>query len=590
MLYIIIGLGVLLILFFGLKDGTVHQWDRAGTSIAVGLYPFGEPHPLDAGNPAQVFEYRSDPILVNNGETPVFFTERLNLKNWRIVWRVEVLSRQTVEWMGRKTTLPKDAPFRMRSTLTYQGDLEELKSPTTDKLKRRLTACRPELLLVPATGVSVRSTHYHPSFLKGVFGVKGPKRLRESGKRPVNAILFMIDTLRPDHTPPYGHPYIIAPHIDMLASLGTVFTNSYGASSQTRPSVGSMFSGLQPLAHGAVRHATQSAMIHLGVPMLAEAFQQAGCSTQGVTSNAQVTNQFGFSKGFDSYRFTNFESNVTPMGLDILKTLDEPYFLYLHYMGPHSPYEPASPWKGMYRGKAKYKEQNAYSEEITLEDRRIGLILKELSMQGLLNRTLIWLVSDHGEEFWEHDWNGHGAKLYEETVRTVSIISHPAGLPMGQRITQPVTHADMFPTLASQFQLDTPKILQGIDLTPWLHGRIDPEQAARPLFLHLGGGLGPGPDESDKEGILLDGKKLIWWPQKNEWELYDLATDPGEKNNLIQQPGEIRQTLEALLRKHIGRSEEIANRYEIPGEEDTLPGLTDTEIEKLKRDGYLGGS
>jgi arylsulfatase A-like enzyme len=398
-------------------------------------------------------------------------------------------------------------------------------------------------------------------------------------------VMILVDTLRRDHTPPGGHPFIIAPHVDQLASLGVNFSQAYGASSSTRPSVGSIFTGLQPKAHGAVRHATQGAGLFLNAPRLAEAFKKAGHKTAAVSSNAQVSPAFGFDWGFDIFLSSVWESQVSLKGVEQLQTLDEPFFLYLHYMGPHQPYEPASPWKGMYQGHHAHAEQDAYAEEITQEDHQIGAIIKELAQQGLLDRTIVWLVSDHGEEFWEHGWNGHGANLFEESTQAVSIVSAPNVLPIGATIDEPVTHVDIFPTLSEIFSWKKNKYAQGLSLMPLINHKSNDVFAGRPLFLHHGGGNSAQPHFSDKDAVLLNKKKMVWWNQKDEWELYDLPTDPGEKKNIYQPNDPFIKSTTPLLEKHLSECQSITSSIKMLDE--SLPSLTPQEVENLKAHGYM---
>jgi len=567
----------------------------------IGLYPTGKSAPENPISPRLVFDYLSDPITRLGNEKVRFFVNSVQLKDWKLSWGLMDEQGNRVPMEKLEEMLSRNRPFRLYGSALYDGSLFKKpleawknKSPSSAPpegvflSRTQQENLRPELLPMPAVGVSVKPTLPGTSFFTRWF--RSPPRRFSAGdsNRPTNVVMILVDTLRADHTPPYGHPFVVAPHIDLLASLGWVFTRSYGASSSTRPSVGSIFTGLQPAAHGAVRHATQAAWLHLGVPLLAQAFQKAGFSTAGISSNAQITGQFGFDGGFQAYECPVWEKAVTPRAIRQLQTLSEPFFLYLHYNAPHAPYEPPPEWRGLYDHLTPSPEEDRYCAEITTDDRRIGLVLKELAKQGLLDRTLIWLVSDHGEEFWEHGWNGHGAKVFEETVRTVSIVADPLHLPMGVRCDQPVTHVDIFPTLTEWFGWKKPRYVQGISWLPILQGRETTEAAHRPLFLHHGGGLGPGAHESDKEAVLLDNQKLIWWTQKNEWELYDLHLDPGEKQNQWR-PGLEIQPLESLLKKHLEECRIIGMEYTLPNEAGKSVELRPAEIENLKAGGYLQG-
>ncbi len=595
---------VLIIFLFTPAGLAYDQSEPLPQSVSiVGLYPTGEISQKNESVSQLIFEYQSDPIVAEQPQDIDIKVGRLEFKNWRCQWFY--LDKKGDEFPFKNESLQKSRlnTFRLKCYLEFNPPFFNKKlgeNPQTNDngiypSPKQQKACRPEVLLVPASGLYVQPTIPRPSFISRLFGSEAPERLKGSSQQPENLVMFLVDALRADHTPSYGHPFVIAPHIDMLASLGTLFEQSYGASSSTRPSVGSIFSGLHPIAHGAVRHATLAAFLHDGVPLFAEFFDQKGYSTVGVSSNGQIIPAYGFKRGFDELQSPVWDNQVTPFGLEHLEYIDEPFFMYLHYIAPHTPYEPPVPYKGLYDGLTEYEEQDAYCGEITLDDRRVGQVLKVLAKQGLLDRTLIWLVSDHGEEFWEHGWKEHGVTVYEESIRTVSIISYPQLIPMGKRIDVPVTHVDVFPTLVEMLEWEPPKFLYGKSLMALLRNKENSNLFKnRPIYLHHGGGKKPAPHFSDKEGILLEDLKLIWWTQKDEWELYDLISDPGEKRNLMGTGKELDSELtdkvnkmKKLLKKHLENCRTIGKYYEFPDEAFRNVVLSPEEKENLMHLGYI---
>src|SRR5262249_40377156 len=85
--------------------------------------------------------------------------------------------------------------------------------------------------------------------------------------------------------------------------------------------------------------------------------------------------------------------------------------------------------------------------EIAYVDRQVGRLVKFLKSSGLLSRTLVVVVGDHGEGFGEHAELGHGMTLYEEALRVPLIVSQPGRLPAGRRITPRVSLVDFSPTI-----------------------------------------------------------------------------------------------------------------------------------------------
>lgn len=570
----------------------------------IGLYPTGESQPESANSTILVFEYKSDLITPISNPIQINYSS-LKLRDWTETWSIVTPNNKGIA-LQNDPLIEINQPFFLRCQLKYSDNSQKphsfpSQSPVPNQHQQE--AIRPEVLLVFARNVSVPCKVPEPSFIKRLLGAKAPRRVDRSQEISPNVIILLIDTLRLDHTPPGGHPFILAPHIDMLSSLGVFFSESYGASSSTRPSVGSILTGLQPNAHGAVRHATDGSALYVGVPFLPEKFLQSGYRTAAVSSNAQISPAFGFDRGFETFNSSVWESQVTPKGIEHLRKLDEPFFLYLHYMGPHQPYEPASPWKGLYKGQttipntlpsaktvasASHALHDAYAEEITQEDHQIGLILKELCQQGLLDRTILWLVSDHGEEFWEHGWNGHGATVFEESVQTLSILFYPALLSTRKTISIPIMQVDMVPTLSELLNWKSPTLSQGKSLVPLIKNSISTDFVHRPVFLHHGGGDSALPHISDKEAVLLDRKKLIVWPEINKWELYDIENDPFEQNNLFQENDPNVQRLKPLLENHLETCKTIEKAVQTFSDK-TLPPLSAQEIENLEAHGYNAG-
>ncbi|MDP8244918.1 MAG: sulfatase [Candidatus Hinthialibacter antarcticus] len=492
-----------------------------------------------------------------------FYPELIQFNNWTVTSTREIEN-------------STDLTSRIQCVIEYTGEVSLSAA--------QLHACKPVVLFLPTSGITYKPKAPSPSW-----GRAAPKR-REGSEGPQNLVLLMIDTLRDDCTPPYGHPFVIAPHLDLLASMGTTFTNAYAASSSTRPSIGTFFSGLHPIAHGAERHALTGARLRPGFPVIAEYMSSMGFETAGAVSNAQITSAYGFERGFQRYHCPIRDHEVTEMGMKELQRLSEPFFLYLHYIAPHQPYEPAGLYNGLYEGRTPYPEMDAYLAEVTQDDRRVGRILSELARQGLLDRTLIWTLSDHGEEFWEHGWNGHGANLYEESVRTVSIVNSPPYTPPGQTIETPVMHADVLPTLQDFYQQSAGFLSAGLSLKPFLQSQktaVLADFIQRPVFLHHGGGTKADAHPSDKQAILHDGEKWVWWTQTNAWEHYQLDQDPQEANDLAKSAsGAISSMQESLMRVN-NIQHQLAERFSTPGGDGQGINLSRQEMENLRDLGYV---
>lgn len=496
--------------------------------------------------------YRSEPIDPMPMGIVSAATEYIQIPGWNIDWGESPRQRRD------------DAPYCLSALVRYSGEL-----PVDAKTFLEIS---PRVLPVPMRVA----------------------RLRElPPPQPRNVVILLIDALRPDHLPEEKHSFVIAPHLSLIGTLGIRFETSYGASSSTRPSVGSIFTGLHPRIHGATKHTPSAAALHQRCKLMAETFAEQGFQTAAFWTNSQLSPAFGFDRGFQTYIGPLDDEAITPQAVEWLRTAQEPFFLYLHYLAPHAPYDPPSELEQLYRDKTGDSEHNRYFAEITVEDTRVGGFLAELARLKMLDRTALILLSDHGEEFWEHGWKEHGVTLYEESLRTVARwMNVPRFTPSGI-VADPVTHVDIFPTLCEWFRLPCPALwdtataaeAMGKSLLPLLDGRHEKAFESRTLFGHHNGGAEPGKHESDKQGIIRNHRKLIWWPIKKIWELYDLVADPAEKQNLVSDNHEPNDPLWHELQSQLKQIDSLGAMMA----EDSGPAgeLSQDEIENMKALGYL---
>jgi arylsulfatase A-like enzyme len=323
-----------------------------------------------------------------------------------------------------------------------------------------------------------------------------------------NLVLVVIDTLRADHLGAYGYERPTSPRIDQLAERALVFTRALAPASWTRPSVGSLFTGLHPSEHGAVSFAGSLAR---DVPTLAEGLRTAGYATIGVSGNfVHVNEGSGFARGFDHFvaprrpaseaeaLWTEAKSPVRPLRGDeindtVLQLLaareDRPIFLYVHYMEPHSPYAPGEAarrrlatdpgaWdlapvatndaivelarlRPALPADARRRLVDLYDAEIAEADAAVGFLVERLLEDVLGRDTVVVVVSDHGEEFGEHGGWFHGLTLHRESL-AVPLLIFDARRPRAERIDAPVDLLDVPVTL-----LD----LAGVAPPPGVRGR-----------------------------------------------------------------------------------------------------------------------
>jgi arylsulfatase A-like enzyme len=389
--------------------------------------------------------------------------------------------------------------------------------------------------------------------------------------RPRNAILISIDTLRPDHLGCYGHERPTSPTLDALAEDGVRFEDVTAAAPWTLPSHATMLTGLYPNHHGVKSHETRLAQ---EVVTLAEEFEQAGYQTYAVVNTHNMgALQFQLDQGFgEEFRYIieveedrrSMKLKTFNSGDTIVSTAkqflrgrdpDEPFFLFLHFYDVHTDFTPRAEYRqqlvGPYAGRMTgstpqlVKFRNAgeqlseadlrwlremYDAEIRQLDDLLGRFFGWLDDEGLYDETLFVITSDHGEEFQEHGSLLHGRTQYQEVLGIPLLLSGP-GIPAATVISTPVHGVDVTPTILGIMGLDSSMPRDGLDLSPtWSDGAL-PQRLLYGEADH--NNLVAGQMVVDTRKMVREGdSKLLYDTHTERNELYDLAADPGERNDL----------------------------------------------------------
>lgn len=325
--------------------------------------------------------------------------------------------------------------------------------------------------------------------------VRSPERAPASlaNPRPPHVVLFLVDTLRRDRLGVYGNTRGLTSRTDRFATESILFEEAVAQSSWTKPSVASVLTGLDPLHHGT---SAVDSRLPESFELLSERLQRAGYETAAVSSNRHIDARSGFAQGFDDFYFEGIVSaeRVIDRAFDWLdrRTRARPFFLYLHLIDPHAPYEPpqaererfaatvSDPSVGsrqgllsLYRRRPRSRSaeiediQLLYDAEVAAMDSQFGRLLDGLAQRGIYDNTLLIFLSDHGEEFDEHGFLGHGRNLFAQSLAIPLIIkpsmSSASPIPPGTRIQGPAQHLDIITTVLSAATLPTAG-LPGIDL------------------------------------------------------------------------------------------------------------------------------
>jgi arylsulfatase A-like enzyme len=392
-------------------------------------------------------------------------------------------------------------------------------------------------------------------------------------QRAKNLLYILIDTVRQDVFRGFNpKTRVEAPAMDRLARESSIFTNAYANSNWTKPSVATIWSGLYPSTHNTK---TKPARLPREVPVYSEHLRKHGFATAAFIANGYTSGKFGFKRGWDHYR--NYIREDKPykavhVYADALAWLkrnrDKRFFLYIQSIDPHVPYEAPRPFLSRYHegeykgrlgptvtgyetqdfneGKVPFSEEDRqytrahYDGEVTYHDHHFGLFLEQVRRMGLLDETLLVVSNDHGEELLDHGKYGHGHTLYEELIRAPLVIRYPPLFPAGGVYDEVVELVDLLPTELQVLGLPWLNGIEGLSLLGLVQGRpaMVPGYAISE-YRQLG------------RAVRLGTYKLIRW-RSGKTELYDLARDPGEQENVAASHPVARRACEVYLGEGLG--------------------------------------
>lgn len=411
-------------------------------------------------------------------------------------------------------------------------------------------------------------------------------------------LLITVDTLRADRLGCYGARRVRTPAMDALAARGVRFENALAQVPITLPSHAVILTGTYPMYHG-VRDFTGTGLPPT-VGLIAEAFQRQGYSTAAFVSAFVLDSTWGLARGFQTYddhfdprQFeTRNPGNIQrraeetidrllgwlrdrtpgsgrPAPQSVLRAPGQPFFVWLHLFDPHSDYNPPEPFRSEYAGRL-------YDGEVAYVDSQLARLFSELRKSGLYDRTLIVLLSDHGESLGEHGEDEHGFFVYDSTLRVPLIFKLPSDLGSPRVVPTTVGTIDVAPTLLELLRLRDPlgRQFQGTSLASFVLGkRAAGERAVYAESYYPRNSFG----WSALRSLV---KRRYHYIEAPRPELYDFDADPEEKRNLYEQ----RSAEAAALRADLL---DIERRYTAQAPRPTGPPLAPETLEKLKSLGYV---
>lgn len=448
-----------------------------------------------------------------------------------------------------------------------------------------------------------------------------------------NVLLITIDSLRADHVGCLGYHRETTPSIDNVAQTGFIFTQAIANAANTPTSFPSILTSSYPSMYGYQPHLSKARTT------IAEVLRANGFNTAAFHSNPYLSRYYGYDRGFDTFedfiftklgqrrkdiaatrnkiiksmeppflpmRAYRFIKGLANIGLELLKPVYTPYeradiinekavswlrqrtdnfFLWIHYMDTHFPYQPRPEYlqqlqiKGITKSQMlKLRKQMArkllnravqisdkdlrklldlYDGAIRHTDSAVGSLLRELKRLGVYHDTLVIVMADHGDEFNEHGDFGHRPKLYDELLRVPLIIKWPG---MDDRIVieNQVQHLDIAPTILDFMGIEKPGNFQGTSLTALMEGKGRESTGLTGVISEI---------VHNKAQVPLDGKgKRLTSYRTQEWkyiideetgrsELYNLQNDPQEKENLVDKEPEKAAEFRSRITRHIQMEE-----------------------------------
>ncbi len=448
-----------------------------------------------------------------------------------------------------------------------------------------------------------------------------------------NLMIISIDTLRADRLGAYGNTRGLTPHLDALAGESILFENAYANSPKTASSHMSLFTSMLPTEHGLRNFAPRK-----GLPLKAMASNRTTLGqvlnrndyyNATIASGGNINGQMGFSRGFGQDTFMSGLREVPDIVSDAKTLLNRltpqeesaglHWFMFLHTYQVHAPYVPPQEWidkfaiepqgrsgelmqpmlkmsiqqqwkhmhDGLWDHKAEFNAEDGeylmslYDAEVAYTDHVIGRFIEWLDQRDILDDTILVVLSDHGEEFFEHGEFEHD-QLHEEHLRVPLMIRLPGGTLGGKKVSGLTSLIDVMPTLLEMLDIEVGSGLQnqmaGESLTPsMLSGRTNgrPVFAERVMFV-----------EAYQAALRNEASNVIFHEAEKRLQAFDLSTDPAETEDISGNLDFLRKAAEALksaltrvlLRRHAYDQESTGVNVD----------LSSKELDELKKLGYIG--
>ena len=419
-----------------------------------------------------------------------------------------------------------------------------------------------------------------------------------------DVVVVVLDTVRADHLSTYGYARPTSPRFDALARDGTLFLDAVAPATWSLPSHASLFTGRFPSAHGA--H-DEHRYLDPTTPTLAERFAAAGYETRAFTANAWITDASGMTRGFGSTDETSGGGGVAGTFQSMHRLLDRvglgasdkggaqvagnvaawlasrpatdrPAFTFIDFIEAQAPYHQLPPeYLNRFTARTRRELRTTslqlamaalggslppdgdtieqatamYDAGIAYADELLGRVAEALRQRGTLDRTILVVLSDHGELLGERGEFGHGRSLYEPILHVPLLVRYPPAIPGGVRVATPVSVAGVYATVLDLAGLPLEPSAQVGSLRVVIEGDPHPGPVLAEQFATA---LGSALDSDDpllakqaRFRAYREGRRKLVDAEPGGTFFFDLDEDPGEEHDVSMRD----RLLVGRLREHL---------------------------------------
>ena len=447
----------------------------------------------------------------------------------------------------------------------------------------------------------------------------------------LNVLLLTVDSLRADAVIGSANRIVdesASPVLTQFAEDAVVFLAAYSQGPYSSCAISSLLTGRYPRFS-----MIPPRILRPDRPTIAEAVQRSGYATIGLHSNPLLSGEFGYDRGFE-----RFDESILPRGwarvqsavpwrvsywlskgfrvltkrpyldahgmnkkaLGLLSSVDQPWFMWIHYMDVHGPYQShrRANWFDKWRSEWLWRKAMTqpelitagdlgrllagYQEEIAYWDSQFGILLDALDRMNLLESTVIIVTSDHGEEFSEHGGFSHLRKLYDELLHVPLIVRIPGQ--QGQVVPEQVGHIDIMPTVLELARVPLDEYeLDGHSLLSLIRGGPPGPFADRCLIADA------TPDRAfDRVAAWTARWKYIYDEIESREYLFDLQADMGEQRNVVDQVDRtIVEPLKATVMEYLSRPRGLESAVESDVASTEAAQVDEEVIRRLVALGYI---